>query len=129
MMCGADPAGLTLPLMQASAEVRAVERHLNWGAGFLPGFWSYKHGAPVLGTFFWIMLLPLPPISMGIMLYLLTNGNRIALQHRRYRDVAEFHKVEHAWSVWGWVTIPISFILFMSYLVALVSATTRAGVQ
>jgi hypothetical protein len=127
--CGADPAGLTLPLMQPSADVRALMRHLNWGAGLLPGFWSYKHGAPVLGTFFWIMLLPLPPISIGIMLYLLTNGNRIALQHRRYRDIAEFHAVERAWGVAGWVTFPISLILLLLYIGALLTATTKAVAQ
>jgi hypothetical protein len=127
--CGADPAGLTLPLVQPSAEVRMLIRKLNWGAALLPGFWSYTHGAPVLGTFFWIMLLPLPPISIGIMLYLLTNGNRIALQHRRYRDEAEFHQVERAWGVAGWITFPFSLILFLTYIVALLAATTKTVAQ
>ncbi len=113
--------------MQPSAEVRGLERHLNWGAALLPGIWTYKHGAPVLGTFFWIMLLPLPPIAIGIMLYLLTNGNRIALQHRRFHDGAEFHRVERAWAVAGWLTLPVSLILFLLYLGALISATTRTA--
>jgi hypothetical protein len=127
VVCGADPAGLTLPLIQPSPEIRGLMRKLNWGAGFLPGFWTYKHGAPVLGTFFWLLFLPLPPISVGIMLYLLTNGNRIALQHRRYKDVAEFHTVEHAWAVAGWVTIPFSIILLIAYAFALLNATKPAA--
>ncbi len=127
--CGADPAGLTLPLVQPSAEVRALERRLNWGAALLPGFWTYKHGAPVLGTLYWLAFLPLPPISIGIMLYLLTNGNRIALQHRRYRDVTEFHNVERAWGVAGWITFPFSLIFLLVYVFALLSATTKAGAQ
>ena len=125
--CGADPAGLTLPLVQPSAEVRALEHRLNFGAALLPGFWTYKHGAPVLGTLFWIMLLPLPPIAVGIMVYLLTNGNRIALQHRHFRDVAEFHAVERSWGIAGWLTFPVSLILLLLYIGALLTATTKAA--
>jgi hypothetical protein len=115
--------------MQPSAEVRGLERRLNWGAALLPGFWTYTHGAPVLGTLFWLMLLPLPPIAVGIMVYLLTNGNRIALQHRRYSDVNQFHAVERAWGVAGWITFPFSTLLLLAYIGALLNATTKAAGQ
>ncbi len=61
------------------------------------------------------------------MLYLLTNGNRIALQHRRYADVATFHHVERAWAIAGWISFPFSTLLLLAYIGALLSATTKVA--
>jgi hypothetical protein len=78
-------------------------------------------------VFFWLFALPLPPISLIIVVYLLFNGNRVALQHRRYRDVAQFHQVEHAWAVAGWITLPVSIIIVIAWAGVLLNAAKPAA--
>lgn len=111
--CGADAGGARLPLARTSADVDALMRRVSLGAGGAPGFWTFAHGAPVLGTLYWLFWLPLPPVSLGIMIYLFFNGNRVALQRRRYRDPAEFRRVERAWAIAGGILIvPTLFATF-----------------
>lgn len=99
--CGADAGGAKLPLVHVSSAAAELMRGVNVGAGGAPGFWTFAHGAPVLGTLYWLFWLPLPPVSVGIMIYLFLNGNRVALQRRRYADPQQFRTVERAWTVAG----------------------------
>ena len=117
--CGADPAGARLPLVHASAEAVALMRRLSLGAAGAPGIWTFAHGAPVLGILYWLFWLPLPPVSLGIAIYLLINGNRVALQRRRYRDAAEFRETERLWAIAGGVLlVPTLFAtLVWSFLI------------
>ena len=50
-----------------------------------------------------------------------------ALQHRRYRDAAEFHQVEHAWAVAGWITLPISIIIVFAWIGVLLNAASKSA--
>jgi hypothetical protein len=109
--CGADAGGAKLPLVHVSSAAAALMRGVNVGAGGAPGFWTFAHGAPVLGVLYWLFWLPLPPVSLGIAIYLFINGNRVALQRRRYADPQQFHDVERAWAVAG-------AILFLATLAA-----------
>ncbi|MBV9440767.1 MAG: hypothetical protein JOZ24_12325 [Candidatus Eremiobacteraeota bacterium] len=99
---------------------------LNLGACVLAGFWTFVHGAPALGTLYWLCFLPLPPISVGIMIYLLFNGNRVALQRRRYRDREEFRRVEGRWSRWGAILALPGAVLLALYVGALLSYAREA---
>ncbi|HEX3550918.1 MAG TPA: zinc ribbon domain-containing protein [Candidatus Elarobacter sp.] len=112
--CGADVGGLRLPLVHASPDVDKLVHRLNWGAALLPGLWTFAHGAPVLGVMFWLFFLPLPPVSLGIMGYLLFNGNRVALQRRRFADPAQFVAVQRAWTIAGVIAVP--FMLFALFV-------------
>ena len=125
--CGCDAAGLTLPLVRPSAEALAATRRLNWGAALLPGFWTFAHGAPVLGVLFWLAFFPLPPISLGIMVYLLFTGNRVALQRRRFADPAEFARVERAWLIAGLVSLPLMLIALLLWLYVLAMLLVMSG--
>jgi hypothetical protein len=103
--CGADAGGAKLPLMHVSSAAAALMHRVNFGAGGAPGFWTFAHGSPVLGTLYWLFWFPLPPVSLGIAIFLFLNGNRVALQRRRYADPQEFAAVEGAWAVAGTILI------------------------
>ncbi len=125
--CGADAGGLRLPLAQPSAEVRRLVHRFNFGAALIPGFWAFAHRAPVIGVMYWLFFLPLPPVSIGIMVYLLFNGNRVALQRRRFRDAAEFAAVQRAWAISGFFILPaiVFALLVCLYIVALLLEALR----
>ena len=127
--CGCDAAGLDLPLVRPSAEALAAMRRLNVGAALLPGFWTFAHGAPVLGTLFWLAFFPLPPISLGIMVYLLFTGNRVALQRRRFADPAEFARVQRAWLVAGLASFPVMLFALVTCLYVLAVLVAMIGGQ
>lgn len=99
--CGADIGGARFPLVHPSSDVATLMRRVSLGAGGAPGFWTFAHGAPVVGILYWLFWLPLPSVSLAIMVYLFFNGNRIALQRRRYRDPQQFREVERAWAIAG----------------------------
>ncbi|HTD33132.1 MAG TPA: hypothetical protein VK665_05710 [Candidatus Elarobacter sp.] len=115
--CGADAGGLRLPLVEPSPEVRRQLGRLNVGAALLPGIWPFAHGAPVLGVLWWLFALPLPPVAIGIMVYLLFNGNRIALQRRRFRDEDDFVHVQRAWTIAGVIVLPFALLALVGFAV------------
>ena len=125
--CGADAGGASLPLTRTSAVVAALVRGVSLGGGGAPGFWTFAHGAPVLGTLYWLFWLPLPPVSLGIAVYLFFNGNRIALQRRRYRDPQQFRDVERAWAIAGGVLLGPTLFATLVWSVATLAFFARAG--
>jgi hypothetical protein len=127
VVCGADAAGASLPLQHESPEAVALMGRINLGAGGAPGFWTFTHGAPVLGLLYWLFWLPLPPVSFGIAIFLLFNGNRVALQRRRYRDPAEFHAVERAWAVAGVVLLVPTLFVALIWFATIVSWLVKSG--
>ena len=125
--CGADVAGAAFPLVHTSSVVAALMRPVSLGGGGAPGFWTFAHGAPVLGTFYWLFWLPLPPVSLGIAVYLFFNGNRIALQRRRYRDPQHFRDVERAWAVAGGVLLVPTLFATLVWAIATLAFLAHAG--
>ena len=125
--CGADAAGASFPLVHTSSDVAALMRGVSLGGGGAPGFWTFAHGAPVLGTLYWLLWLPLPPVSLGIAVYLFFNGNRIALQRRRYRDPQHFRDVERAWAIAGFVLFGPTVCATLVWAVVMLASLARAG--
>jgi hypothetical protein len=124
--CGADAAGASLPLARPSASALALMRGVSIGGGGAAGFWTFAHGAPVLGTLFWLFWIPLPPVSLGIMAYLFFNGNRVALQRRRYADPDEFRRVERAWAVAGAILLLPTLLIALVWGLFLISLLVQA---
>jgi hypothetical protein len=120
--CGADAGGAKLPLAHVSSAAAALMRGVNFGAGGAPGFWTFTHGAPVVGVLYWLFWIPLPPVSLGITLYLFLNGNRVALQRRRYADPQQFHAVERKWAIAGALLFLPTFALTLIWVVVIGSA-------
>ena len=118
---------MRFPIVHESPEVTKLVHRLNFGAALLPGFWTFAHGAPVLGVFYWLFFLPLPPVSIAIMVYLLFNGNRVALERRRFADPAAFRRVERMWSVVGFVLTPFGLIALFVWLSIAVRLAMAAG--
>ena len=68
-------------------------------------------------------------VSLGITIFLFFNGNRVALQRRRYADPQEFRAVERAWAIAGAILfLPTLFVTLMwaVTIVAVVFAKTPA---
>ncbi len=76
---------------------------------------------------FWLFFLPLPPISLGIMIALLFNGNRVALERRRFADPAQFRAVERAWTVAGIIALPFMILALLMWIGFMVEATSSPG--
>jgi hypothetical protein len=125
--CGADAGGAKLPLAHVSSAAAALIRGVNLGAGGAPGFWTFAHGAPVLGTLYWLFWFPLPPVSLGIAIYLFFNGNRLALQRRRYADPQQFRAVEQAWTIAGAIFVLPTVALTLAWAAAITYALFSAG--
>ena len=125
--CGADAAGASFPLVRTSGDVAALVHRVSLGGGGAPGFWTFAHGAPVLGSLYWLFWLPLPPVSLGIAVYLFFNGNRVALQRRRYRDPQHFREVERAWAVAGGVLLGPTLFATLLWAVGMLALLGRAG--
>ncbi|HYW55258.1 MAG TPA: hypothetical protein VE826_14895 [Dongiaceae bacterium] len=125
--CGADAGGASFPLTRTSSEVAALMRGVSLGGGGAPGLWTFAHGTPVLGSLYWLFWLPLPPVSLGIAVYLFFNGNRIALQRRRYRDPQEFRDVERAWAIAGGVLLGPTLFFTLVWAVATLAFLAHAG--
>ena len=125
--CGADLAGASFPLARPSKDAQELMHGVSLGGGGAAGFWTFAHGAPVLGVLFWLFWIPLPPVSLGIMAYLFFNGNRVALQRRRYADPAEFRRVELAWSVAGTILLLPTLLVALVWGLFLLSLLLRSG--
>ena len=127
--CGADAAGARFPLVHTSSDVAALMRRVSLGAGGAPGLWTFAHGAPVLGSLYWLFWLPLPPVSLGIAIYLFFNGNRVALQRRRYADPQQFRAVEGRWAVAGAILFLPTLLATLLWAVAILSLLVSAGAR
>jgi len=125
--CGADAGGAKLPFVHVSDEAAALMRRVNIGAGTAPGFWSFAHGAPVLGVLYWLFWFPLPPVSIGIAVFLFFNGNRVALQRRRYADPQQFHAVERAWATAGAILFLPTLLFTLLWIVLIIDYLIKAG--
>jgi hypothetical protein len=125
--CGADAGGAKLPFVHVSEAAEALMRRVNIGAGGAPGFWTFAHGAPVLGVLYWLFWLPLPPVSIGIAVYLFFNGNRVALQRRQYADPQQFRTVEQAWTVVGAIVLLPTLVLTLVWAGYILSVLLKAG--
>jgi hypothetical protein len=104
--CGLDAAGHFAPVV-LSPELADLEKRVNPGAALNAGLWPFRHGASELGALFWVAIPILPPVSLGIMVYLFFNGNRIALQRRRFVSPAQFREVQKKWALAGIVVGPL----------------------
>ena len=124
--CGADEGGFHLPLCGPSPEVLKLTRRLNVGACGAAGFWTFFHGAPVLGVLYWLGMV-LPPVPLGIMVYLLFNGNRVALQRRRFASPEQFLRVQRAWAPFGWLVLAVVFLPLLALSVVVILTSLLPG--
>ena len=67
---------------------------------------------------FWLFFLPLPPISLAIMVYLFYNGNRVALERRLFATPAQFEAVQRAWLIAGLIALPFLLTMLLTFIVA-----------
>ena len=96
--CGMNAEGLTAAV-DVGSDISALLRLCNVGAGLGAGFWAFGNGAPILGCIYWLSLPILPPIAIAIMVYLFINGNRVALERRRFTSLETFRKIQRTWAM------------------------------
>jgi hypothetical protein len=118
--CGLDAAGHFAPVA-LDPELAALERGPNGGAALNAGLWPFRHGSSALGTLFWVAIPILPPVSVGIMIYLFFNGNRVALQRRRFASAAQFRQVQRRWALAGIGVGPILLAICLMAAAVLVN--------
>jgi hypothetical protein len=126
--CGADEGGFHLPLCPPSPEVDRLTGRLNVGACGAAGLWTFWHGAPVLGVLYWIGFV-VPAVPIGIMVYLLFNGNRVALQRRRFESPEQFLRVQRAWAPFGWLVLVVVFLPLLAFAAILIVTSLLPGVH
>jgi hypothetical protein len=115
--CGLDGAG-HFALVVLDPEAAELEKRVNIGAALNAGLWPFWHGAAALGALYWVAMIVLPPVPLGIMVYLFFNGNRIALQRRRFASTAQFRQVEQKWALAGIAVGPL--LLMITFIAAAV---------
>jgi hypothetical protein len=126
--CGADEGGFHLPLCAPTPEVARLTGRLNVGACGAAGLWTFFHGAPVLGVLYWVGMV-LPPVPLGIMVYLLFTGNRVALQRRRFESPEQFLRVQRAWAPFGWIVLVVVFLPLLALGAVVILTSLVPGVR
>ena len=81
----------------------------------------------MLGTMFWLSLLILPPISIGIMTYLLINGNRVALQRRRFDSIEQFAIVQKSWLPFGIIAGTVILLAVFAEMMLMLAALSTGA--
>lgn len=77
----------------------------NWGAFFWSWIWGIANNT-------WIALLSLlGPLSIIMMIILGVKGNEWAWKNRKFANVEDFKKTQHAWAVWGLALFIIGLII------------------
>ena len=76
---------------------------------------------------FWLSLLILPPISVGIMVYLLINGNRVALQRRRFDSIEQFATVQKAWRPFGIIAGTVILLAVFAEMMLMLAALSTGA--
>jgi hypothetical protein len=115
--CGLDAVGHFAPVA-IDPEAADLEKRVNPGAALCAGLWPFWHGAAALGVLYWVAMIVLPPVPLGIMVYLFFNGNRIALQRRRFASAAQFRQVGQRWALVGIAVGPL--LLAITFIAAAV---------
>lgn len=101
----------------------------NWGAFLMGWIWCFANGKVEIGflllllTFLWnipyvgfIFLIP----DLIVLIYLGRKGNKIAWNHREWKSVEEFERVQKNWLLGGIIVNSLAFIV--GFIVSFVNA-------
>lgn len=90
-----QPIGNPIPPRAFGSEKPAsAPEGLNWGAFFLPFFWSIGHSA-----WLWMVLsIFIYPVAAIV---LLVKGNTIGWEKRQFTGTDQFRAVQKVWAIWG----------------------------
>jgi hypothetical protein len=75
-------------------DMRLLKRS-NWAAVLLGPVWTTANKLDKWTVFYFV-----PPISIGVAIYLGLEGNRMAFEKSNIRSVEEFMIVQRKWSLW-----------------------------
>lgn len=103
------------PSRNSSSALPLEVRGWNWGAFFLNWIWGLGNGT-ALG-----LLMFVPFVNLVIPFVLGAMGNRWAWENRKWRDVAQFKRVQRIWAWVGfgfWVSL-VGFVVAMVFLAQL----------
>ena len=104
--------------MGSRAAVPSGLGDFNWGGFLLTWIWGIGNNV------WWSFLVFIPYLGFLVMPWVLAfKGNEWAWQSKRWESVEHFKKVQHTWTVWGWVltialtTITVTIIVVATILV------------
>lgn len=84
----------------------------NWGAFLLTWIWG-------IGNQVWIALLaliPVPLVSVAVMIILGIKGNEWAWQYKKWDSVDHFRRSQHTWMVWGIISLIAPLVLVIGLI-------------
>ncbi|MGF1486287.1 MAG: serine/threonine protein kinase [Prochloraceae cyanobacterium] len=96
-------------------EVPSEIKGWNWGAFFLPLFWSFPNQV-------WIGILSLVP-GIGFMVAVLmgVKGNQWAWKSRKWVSIEQFKKHQKGWAIAGMIIMGLPSLVFVWMFIALIS--------
>lgn len=107
------------PNRQIPTVLETAPSGLNWGAFFIPFWWSIGHSAWV-----WTVIsFFVHPIAQIVLLF---SGNNVACQSRSFTGESQFRAVQRAWAIWGAVIFVIYMIPGIIVVPGLVSVYKRS---
>lgn len=95
-----------------SVSVPAEIQGWNWGAFLLTWIWG-------IGNQVWIALLaliPVPLVSLAVMIILGMKGNEWAWQYKKWDSVDHFRRIQHTWMVWGIISLIAPVVLVIGLI-------------
>jgi len=84
---------------------------LNFGAYLLTPLWGAAHNYPLS------FLSLIPGYGWIKSYYLLVKGNEVAWQHRRFKSVEEFKKVQKRWSIFSFIILGVLIAVIVPILI------------
>jgi len=99
-----QPIGNPIPPRTFGSDIPAsAPEGLNWGAFFLPFFWSIGHSA-----WLWMVLsIFIYPVAAIV---LLVKGNKIGWENRKFTGTDQFRSVQKVWAIWGVAVFAIGLV-------------------
>lgn len=82
----------------------------NWGAFFLPTWWSLVHGR----VLFFVLGFFCLPANLILRFYLGFSGNELAWKTTWFKSVDDFRRKQRGWAIWGFIIMG-PFLALMAY--------------
>lgn len=99
-----QPVGNPIPPRTfASDKPASAPEGLNWGAFFLPFWWSIAHSA-------WLWMVLSIFFSPIISVVLLITGNKVGWENRKFTGTDQFRSVQKVWAIWGVVLFLLGIV-------------------
>ena len=85
----------------------------NWGGFLLTWIWGLGNGV------WWSLLALIPYLGWMVMPWVLGfKGNEWAWQSKHWDSIEHFKRVQHIWSVWGWVISIAATAILVVFMIA-----------